>query len=250
VTAAPASAAARASAKPILPELVFVIPRTGSIASNVGPGGNEHAPAREDLGHTRRHDRVVDLQRFQHPSVADLAAGLVARRGAEDADAVGTELRDVAPRRRVRPHLHVHRGRDEERALAREAERREQVVGVAVRELREEVGRRGRDDDRVGAARDRDVVHRVGRAGGPQVGRDRPAGQRLERRRRHEARRRLGHHDVDGDARLHEQACELGGLVGGDAAGDAENDAGERRAVRGSCRVHAEGRDLRGRGEV
>ena len=37
VTAAPASAAACASAKPIFPELVLVIPRTGSIASNVGP---------------------------------------------------------------------------------------------------------------------------------------------------------------------------------------------------------------------
>ena len=37
VTAAPASAAACATAKPILPELRFVIPRTVSIGSNVGP---------------------------------------------------------------------------------------------------------------------------------------------------------------------------------------------------------------------
>ncbi len=37
VTFAPASAAACASAKPILPELVLVMLRTGSIASTVGP---------------------------------------------------------------------------------------------------------------------------------------------------------------------------------------------------------------------
>jgi len=37
VVAAPASAQARASAKPILPELEFVSPRTGSSASKVGP---------------------------------------------------------------------------------------------------------------------------------------------------------------------------------------------------------------------
>ena len=43
--------------------------------------------------------------------------------------------------------------------------------------------------------------------------------------------RGLGHHDVDGDAVLDQQADELGGLVGRDAAGDAEHDA--RGAARG-----------------
>mgnify|MGYP003473462988 CR=1 FL=1 len=35
------------------------------------------------------------------------------------------------------PHLSVHCGSDEERAIAREAQRRQQVVGAALRELGE-----------------------------------------------------------------------------------------------------------------
>ena len=133
-------------------------------------GGEQHALARQHLRLRPRDDRGEDLLRLQHAAVAGLAAGLVAGAGPEDDDAVGDELRDVALGGRVGPHLPVHRRRDEQRAFAREAQRRQQVVGVAVRELGEEVGRGGRDDDGVGAAREIDVAHRVVGAGCPQVG--------------------------------------------------------------------------------
>ena len=70
-----------------------------------------------------------------------------------------------------------------------------------------------------------DVAHRVGGAGLPQVGQHRTAGERLERHRRDELRRRVGHHDVDGDAFLDQQARQFRRLVRGDAAGDAQHDA-------------------------
>ena len=170
-------------------------------------------------------DRGEDLLGLQHPALAGLAAGLVAGARAEHDDAVGGEPRDVALVRGVRPHLPVHRGRDEQRAVARERQRGQEVVGVAVGDLGEKVRRRRRDDDRVGAARQVDVAHAVVGAGRPQVGEHRPARQRLQRQRRDEAAGGVGHADVDGDAGLDEQPRELGRLVRGDAAGQAQHDS-------------------------
>ena len=109
----------------------------------------------------------------------------------------------------------------------------EQVVGAAVRELREEIGGRRRDDDDVGAARELDVVHGVV---APEAHRSVSTGRPDSAWNVigvDEARRGVGHHDVDGDAGLDEQARELGGLVRGDAAGHAEHDAGERGRAAG-----------------
>ena len=59
--------------------------------------------------------------------------------------------------------------RDEQRALARKTERRQQIVRGSVRKLMNEVrGGRGHDN-RVGTARDRDVPHCIVGAGLPQV---------------------------------------------------------------------------------
>jgi hypothetical protein len=130
--------------------------------------------------------------------------------------------RDVALRRRVLPHLDVHRGRDQQRAIARDARGREQIVGQAVRHLGDEVGARRRDHDRFDAARKLDVRHVVLEARVPQVGHHRLAGERLKRRRRDEARRRVGHRNLHFDVISLQEPRELGHLVGGDAAGDAE----------------------------
>ena len=83
VTAAPASAAAFASAKPIFPELVLVIPRMGSIASNVGPAViSTRLPVRT-FGSGPRNDRGEYVFRFLHPAFASFATSLVAHTGTE-----------------------------------------------------------------------------------------------------------------------------------------------------------------------
>ena len=132
VTCAPASAAACANAKPILPELELVMPRTGSIASNVGPAVTSTLLAGEQLRLPQRDERRVQLRGLEHAAVAGLVARELAAAGAEDGHAVRAQPRHVALRGRVAPHLHVHRRGDEQRAFAREAQRGEQVVGVAV----------------------------------------------------------------------------------------------------------------------
>src|SRR6476469_4487042 len=78
----------------------------------------------------------MDLRGFEHAAFTVLFARELAGVGAEDRNAVGDELRDVALRGGVLPHLPVHRGRHEQRTLAGEAQRRQQVVGGAVRSLR------------------------------------------------------------------------------------------------------------------
>ena len=50
VTSAPASRAARASAKPILPDERLVMPRTGSMASKVGPAVSSSLRPASGLG--------------------------------------------------------------------------------------------------------------------------------------------------------------------------------------------------------
>ena len=87
----------------------------------------------------------------------------------EGVHAVGAQGLRVAHGRGVLPHLAVHRGRDHERAFARDAERREQVVGQPVGELGEKVGGCRRDDDRVRRPDRVEHARRWVRGGGPVV---------------------------------------------------------------------------------
>ena len=65
-------------------------------------------------------------------AVAYLAAGLAAAARAENLNAVRLELRHIALCRRMAPHLDVHRRRDQQRAVTRQTQGREQVIGVTV----------------------------------------------------------------------------------------------------------------------
>ena len=145
--------------------------------------------------------------------------------GPEDRDASRANELDVCLRRRIGPHEPVHRRRDAEGGIGGETERREQVVGEAVREATDEVGRRGRDEDSIGPARELDVAHR--RFGGlvPEVGAYRPARERLEGERRDELLRARAHHDLHFGAPLTQATHDFGALVRSDAARHAEQDA-------------------------
>ena len=201
------------------------MPRTGSIASKVGPGGDQHVLAGEQLGRELRLDLLVNLLRFEHAAEPDFAAGLVAAGGAEDGDAVARELGDVALRGLVFPHLAVHRRRHQQCGI------RARGTASTSRSSASPWASLARKSAEAGATtiasapRDSvDVRHVVGDAAVPHVGEDRLAGQRLHGRRRDEAAGGLGHHHLHVGAVLDQQAHEFGGLVGGDAAGDAEHD--------------------------
>jgi hypothetical protein len=114
-------------------------------------------------------------------------------------------------------------GAGQQRAFARNAQRREQIVGEPVGDLGQKIGRCGHDDDRVRAARQFDMRHVVRDAAIPHVGEYRPAGQGLHRRRRNKTARGFGHYDLHLDAVFDEQAHEFRRLVSRDAAGHAEH---------------------------
>ncbi|MDT4841794.1 hypothetical protein FQZ97_756670 [compost metagenome] len=130
------------------------------------------------------------------------------------------------------PHLAVHGRGDQQRhavGRTRQAQQAQQLVGAALHQPRDEIGAAGRQHDRVGLAAQVDVRHVVRLAGVPLRGVDGAPRERLHGDRRHELLGRLGHHDLDGGARLHEQAAQLGRFVAGDAPCESEDDvfAGE-----------------------
>ena len=206
------------------------MPRTGSIASNVGPAVTSTRLPASTFGCARSDERGEERLGLEHASVADSRCTR-ARRVSGPENRRRRRLRAArrcaaSPRcAHICPFIAGATSSGHSRARHSVDSR---SSARAVRELREEVRRGRRDDDGVGAARNVDVAHRVVGAGLPQVGQHRPSGQRLERHRRDEARRGLGHHHVDDDAGLDEQARELRGLVRGDAAGHAEHDARAR----------------------
>ena len=175
----------------------------------------------------------MELFGFQHSAFAVLFARELASIGTKDNDAIGGQLCDVSLGGFVPPHLAVHRGCDEQWTITRETERRQQIVGDAMRELGNEIRRRGRDQNGISAARKRDVAHRIVRAGVPEVRKHRTARKRLERRSSDKLRARCSQDDVDRDVVLDEQSDQLGSFIGGDAARDAEHNA--RQSRRAGC---------------
>ena len=106
-----------------------------------------------------RFDGGDDFERLGHAPDAGFAAlGHFAGVRPDDANAVGLELRQVALRRLRRPHVRIHRRRDQDRLVGREQDGGGEIVGVAARHLRHEVGGRRRDDDEVGVAGEADMA--------------------------------------------------------------------------------------------
>jgi hypothetical protein len=228
VTSAPASRAARAMAKPILPLEWLVMPRTGSIASKVGPAVTSTCWPTRVFG-----DQVGDqfLEQFpglQHAAVAELATGLVAAGHApapgRPSAAIWRTLRWVAG------WAHISRfmagamssgARPIGRARHSSAQ---QLVGPALHQLRDEVGAGRGNHDGIGLAAQVDVRHVVVRPRVPLRAVHRPARQRLHGHGCHELAGRFGHHHLHRGAGLGQQAAELGRLEAGHTARQPQHD--------------------------
>ena len=117
------------------------MPRTGSIGSKVGPAVISTRLPDSSLGCEEGDESSSDLERLEHAAGADFAAGLVAAAGPRmptpSARSCAT-LRCVA---RIAPHLDGSSpARPAAAQFARQAQRRQQVVREAVRELGDEIG--------------------------------------------------------------------------------------------------------------
>jgi hypothetical protein len=76
------------------------------------------------------------------------SAGLLAGGRSGYEDTVGKKLLDITLRRGVLPHLAIHRRRNEQRTIARETQRREQIVTDAAGEFGEEIRGSRRNHDK------------------------------------------------------------------------------------------------------
>ena len=201
--------------------------RTGSIVSRVPPAVTRTLHAGQVVGQgvaavQQQLGERGDLLGLGQPACAAVGAGEPSGRRLQDDRTAAAQRGHVVDGGRVKPHLGVHRGREEHRTSRGEQRGGQQVVGTTRDGPRQQVGGGRGDHDEVGLLPDPDVWHLVHVI--PDAGVDRVAGQRLERRGADEAQRGLGRNDTDGMARLGQLTHDRGRLVGGDATGDADDD--------------------------
>ena len=133
---------------------------------------------------------------------------------------------DILLRGGVLPHLAVHGWRDEQLRLRIQRQRNasERVVCKTIRQFRDAIRRRRRDEQDVSFIRETDVC------GFPafflivEIGDDGITRERLERQRRDKFLRVSGEHHANVAASLCQQAREIGGLVRRDGSRDPKND--------------------------
>ena len=211
VTCAPRSRAAAAIATPIRPVERLPMKRTGSIASRVPPalttmcrpvrsasrgpatsGGRAAGSGGADRRCCRRprpRRRRSSGSSASRPT-PDWPDASSPGRGLHDRVAeVVAQSGDVGPRRRVGPHVAVHRRRDDDRGRRGEDRGGHDVAGQPVGHRAQPVRGRRRDDDRVGAVGDDDVADPPVGQQLEDVGLDRMARQRREGQRADEPRR-------------------------------------------------------------
>jgi hypothetical protein len=214
-------------AKPILPLEWLVMPRTGSMASNVGPAVTSTFCPASTLGVKKAiTSSSSSAGSSMRPSPVSPQAWSPLPTASTVAPSCAT-WRQVALRGRVRPHLAVHgRGQQQGHALlrARQAQQAQQFVGPALGQAGDEIGAARRDQDGIGLAREVDVRHVVGLARIPLRAVHRPVRQRLHGHGRDELGGRLGHHHLHGGALLDERAAQLRRFVTGYASAEAQDD--------------------------
>ncbi len=130
---------------------------------DMAPREDEMAP-REQAGVSSRRgergaNRLHDLGRLAHAPRAIFAAGHLAVFRPDEQCAVRAQPRDVAPRRRMQPHAHIHRRGEQDPLIGGQQKRRRQIVGQPMRRAREQIGGRRRDDDEVGLPRKLNMPH-------------------------------------------------------------------------------------------
>ncbi len=170
--------------------------------------------------------RVGNRGGLRHPPDARLPAFRhLARLGPDESNTVGLQLADVAPRRRMRPHARVHGRRGQHRLVGGQKHGGGEIVRLPRCHFRQKVGRRRRNDDKIGIPRQPDVSDLAFIVEIEQVGEHPLVGQRPRRQRRHELLRRPRENHPDGCAALAQPADQIETLISRDAAADDEENA-------------------------
>ncbi len=215
--------------------------------------GERAAAARDDLAHDkavgRRQARILlqrgldrgdDVERLAHAAGSVFAAGHFAGGRPHEPGAVAVQRRNIALRRRMQPHAHIHRGRIEHALVGRQQQRRGEIVGEAPRRARQKMRRRRRDDDEIGVARELDVAHLALVGGAEQIVVDALARKARERKVGDEFPRPRGHHDAHEGAALAQPPHEFERFIRRDPAADDEQNALGLEALRANRTRHPE----------
>ena len=192
-----------------------------AVTSTTSPARSWRPPSAENTA-----DAIVC--RLCHAARAHHAAGQFACPRLDDGHAALAQRFNIRLRGRMVPHIHVHRRRNHDRRRCGEIKRGKKIVGDAVSELGQNVGRGGSNNQRVGPLRLGNVVDSVLLRSGraripilPQTGDHLVAGECGKRERLHKLLRRGSHHDVHFDGLALQCAHQFGRLIRSDSAGDA-----------------------------
>ena len=126
---------------------------------------------------------------------------------------------EILLRRRMLPHIHVHRGRDDHGSFRGEIKRGEKIVGDAVREFSEDVRGGRRNEQQINALRDGDMLDRAFDIGRRGIGRaehvrdDFLSGERGKRERGDKLLRGARHHHLHVELFLLQTAHQFGGFI-------------------------------------
>ncbi len=181
------------------------------------------------IGPQRQGKQPLDLHRYGlglgQPPLAIFAARHFAVVRFHDVHAIGPQLRQIALRRLMVPHAHIHGGDSQHRLVGSQQQRRRQVVRNAGRHLRQDIGGGRRDHHQVGLTAELDMPDLALGLQVEQVVIHLILGQHAQRQRRHELFGALGKHRPHSDTALAQGTDKLQRLVGGDPAGNDKEDA-------------------------
>ena len=174
------------------------------------------------LLHAKNLERARDDGgRVGQTAASHIATCQITLIGLDEHGPADTELADVVARGSRLVHVHVHGRRQHKRRGTRQGRGGEQIVGDAVGQLGQDIGRARRDDEGIGLLGKRDVMNGIGRVV-EQADRHLLVGKRSERDGIDEMRGVFGHAYLHTHASLLEAADNLAGFICGYAAGYAQ----------------------------
>ena len=191
--------------------------------------GNQHAFACERAG-LRRAQKAFGsgcyFHRLRHPADTGFAGfGHFTGIGADEGDPVAFELRDVAAGGGIVPHQRIHRRRQQDRPVGGQQNGAGEIVGMALRHLRHQIGGSGRHHDQIAFTGEPNMAGIELAFGVEQIGVGALVRQRAGGKLRDELLRGFCQHAADLDVPLLQPPNQVQCLVGGDAAADDERDA-------------------------
>src|ERR1700678_2577755 len=173
-----------------------------------------------------QHNRV----RRRQPPCADHPARQISFVRRDDMNAARAQRRQIFLRRRVLPHIHVHRGSDHDRRLRSQIKCGKKIPSQPLRKFRQAVSSRRRDQQQIDALRHRNMLNRafdvrrrsILRA--KNFGDDFLPGQCSKGKRGDEFLGRAGHHGLHVQLFLLQAPHQFGGFVRRHSSGDPQRD--------------------------